>query len=79
MIKLLGVTSTSAVSEPRTTATAATPFAGFPDIAAFGAYRNNGRRRDCGCVYGYLSRLWVCTFRYVPKKIDDKSVGTVTA
>ena len=47
VIKLLGVTSTSAVSEPRTTATAATPFARFPDGGAFGAYGTDGRRRDC--------------------------------
>ena len=43
----LGVTRTSAVSEPRTTATAATDFARFRDDAAFGAYGTNGRRRGC--------------------------------
>ena len=42
----LGITSTSAVSEPRTTATAATKFLRFRDYAAFGAYGTDGRRRD---------------------------------
>ena len=53
VIKLLGVTNTPAVSEPRTTATAATSFAGFPDIAAFGTHKTDGRRRDYWRVYGY--------------------------
>ena len=43
----LRVTSTSAVSEPRTAATAATPFARFPDGAAFVTYRTDSRRCDC--------------------------------
>ena len=47
----LGVTSSSAVSEPRTTATATTDFARFLDGAAFGAYQTGCRRRDCSCVY----------------------------
>ena len=54
VMTLLGVTNTPAVSEPRTTATTATPFAGFPDIAAFGAHETDGRRRDYWCVYGFL-------------------------
>ena len=40
----LDVTSTSAVSEPRTSASAATDFARFSDGAAFGAYKSDGRR-----------------------------------
>ena len=44
MIKL-GVTSTSAVSEPRTTATAATNFTRFRDDAVFEAYGTYSRRR----------------------------------
>ena len=43
----LAVTSTSAVSEPRTTATAATDFPRFRDDAAFRAYRTDGPRRSC--------------------------------
>ena len=39
------VTSTPAVSEPRTAATAATRFTRFRDDAAFGAGRIDGRRR----------------------------------
>ena len=50
MIKL-GVASTSAVFEPRTSVTAATAFAGFPDAAACGAYGTDSRRRGCWCVY----------------------------
>ena len=42
----LGVTGTSAVSEPRTTAAAATNFPRFRDGATFGAYGNDGRRRS---------------------------------
>ena len=45
----LGVTSTSAVSEPRTTVTAATRFPRFRDDAAFGTYGTDGRRRGCWC------------------------------
>lgn len=41
----LGVTGTSAVSEPRTTATAATDFRRFRDDAAFGAYGTDGHSR----------------------------------
>ena len=47
----LGVTSTSAVFEPRTTATATTSFARFRDGAAFGADGTNGRRFGCWCVH----------------------------
>ena len=43
----LGVTSTSAVSEPRTSATAATSFPRFRDDTAFGAYGAGDRRRGC--------------------------------
>ena len=50
MIKFC-VTSASAVSEPRTTATAATNFPGFRDYAAFGTGGTDGRRRGCRCVY----------------------------
>ena len=42
-----GVSSTSAVSEPRTTATATACFARFRDDAAFGTYRIDDRRRGC--------------------------------
>ena len=45
----LAVTSTSAVSEPRTTATTATYFPGFRNDPAFGAYETDGRRRSCYC------------------------------
>ena len=41
----LGVTSTSTVPEPRTTATAATDFHRFRDDAAFGAYGTDDCRR----------------------------------
>ena len=44
------VSGTSTVSEPRTTATAATDFPRFGDDATFGAYRMHGRRRDYWCV-----------------------------
>ena len=54
MIKL-EVTSPSTVSEPRTTATAATNFSGFRDDAAFGAYGSNGRRRGGDSWCGYVS------------------------
>ena len=46
----LGVTSTSAVSEPRTTVTTATNFPRFLDDAAFGAYVTECRR-SCWCVH----------------------------
>ena len=46
VVKLLEVTSTSTVSEPRTTATAATDFSRFRDDATFIAYGTDGRRRD---------------------------------
>ena len=49
--KLLGVTSTSAVSKPRTIATTTTRFTRSRDDATFGACRTDGRRRDCGCAY----------------------------
>ena len=44
MIKL-GVPDTSAVSEPRTSATATTALSRFPDGAAFAAFGPDGRRR----------------------------------
>ena len=47
----LGVTSACTISEPRTTATAATNFTGFRDDAAFGADETDSRRRGCWCVY----------------------------
>ena len=47
----LGVTSTSTVSEPRTTATATTDFSRFSDDAAFGTCGTDSRRRDCWRVY----------------------------
>ena len=43
----LGVTSTSAVSEPRTAATATTSFARFFNGAAFGACETDYRCRVC--------------------------------
>ena len=56
MIKLLDVTGTSAVSEPRTTATAATNFLRFCNDTAFGACGTDGRRRDYWCVYVAISQ-----------------------
>ena len=47
----LDVTSTSAVSEPRTAATATTVFPGFPNGAAFAAYGTDYLRRGCWCSY----------------------------
>ena len=48
----LGVASTSAVSEPRTTATTTTAFPRFPDGPALAAYGHDGRRRSRrGCWY----------------------------
>ena len=46
----LGVTSTSAVSEPRAAATATTRFPGFPDCTTFEAYGTGGRSRGYWCV-----------------------------
>ena len=46
----LVITSTSAVSEPRTTFTATTSFSRFLDNTAFGTYRIDGRRYDCWCL-----------------------------
>ena len=51
----LGVISTSAVSEPRTSATATTDYAGFPDGAASGAYGTDGRPRRRVCRYCYVT------------------------
>ena len=45
------VTGTSAFPKPRTTATATTPHARFPDRAAFGAYGTDCRRRGCWSAY----------------------------
>ena len=46
----VGVTSTCAVSEPRTAATTTTVFPRFRDDAAFEAYGTDSRCRDCWCV-----------------------------
>ena len=53
----LGVTSTSAVSEPRTSATAAACFPRFRDDTAFGAYKTDSRRRGCWCAYVSLVKI----------------------
>ena len=45
------VTCTSAVFEPRTTASATTSFARFLDYAAFGAYGAGDRRADTWCLH----------------------------
>ena len=47
----LCVTRTSAVSEPRTTATATTHFPRFLDGAAFRACGTDNRCRGCWCLY----------------------------
>ena len=47
----LGVTSTSAVSGPRTAATATTSLAGLASYAAFGAYGPDARLRGYWCAY----------------------------
>ena len=47
----IGVASTSTVSEPRTTATAATTFPRFRDDAAFGANGTDARRHDYWCMW----------------------------
>ena len=52
----LGVSSASAVSEPRTTATTTTNFSRFRDDAAFWACGTDGRRRDCWRVCGHWSK-----------------------
>ena len=72
----LGVISTSAVFEPRTTVTAATDFPRFRDDAAVGAYGNDGCRRGCRCVYVVIGHntkiktrkhsLLVCEKIYLP-------------
>ena len=51
----LGVTRTPAVSEPRTTATAAANFPRFGDDAAFGTYGTDERCRGCSRVYVGIS------------------------
>ena len=50
MVKF-GVTSTSTVSRPSTTTTAATNFPRFREDATFEAYGIDGRRHGCSCVY----------------------------
>ena len=50
----LGVTSTAAVPEPRTTTTTTTDFSRFVQDTAFGAYQTDCRRRACSCVYVYV-------------------------
>ena len=52
----LSVTRASAVSEPRTSATATTTFTGFLHGAAFGAHRTDDRRRGCWCSYVGISQ-----------------------
>ena len=47
----VGVTSTSTVSEPRTSATATSDFARFLDGAASVAYGNGDRRLVCWWFY----------------------------
>ena len=47
----LGVTYTSAVSEPRTIVTTTTYFTRSVDGSTFGACGTDCRRRDCGYVY----------------------------
>ena len=51
----LGVASASAVSEPRTAATATTAFPRFRDDAALGAHGTDGRRR--GCWYSLVEEI----------------------
>ena len=48
----LGVIGTSAVSEPRTTATTTTDFSRFLDGTALRACQTDCRRRNCSCVHG---------------------------
>ena len=51
------VTGTSASAEPRTAATATTPFTRFPNCATMGAYgTNHHRHRDCWCLYVGISQ-----------------------
>ena len=45
------VTSTPAVSEPRTTDTTTTYFPRFRDDTAFWAYGTDGRHRGCWCIH----------------------------
>ena len=47
----IGVTTTSAGSEPRTAATATTHFARLHNRNTFGTYGTYDRRRDCWCLY----------------------------
>ena len=65
----LGVTSSSAVSEPRTTATATTHFSIFLDGAAFAAHGTDGRRRDFWCVH----------MQTLVKPYKEKNTKTVAA
>ena len=55
----LGVTSASAVSEPRTSATTTTDFPRFCDDATFRAYGTDKRRRRRGCS------CYSCWYLYV--------------
>ena len=50
------VTSTSAIVEPRTAATAATSFPGFLHGATYGAYGIDDRRRACWCVHAGIGQ-----------------------
>ena len=64
----LGVHSTSAVSKPRTTATATTHFPGFGNDVAFGAYGTDCHLRGCWCM---------CICEYWSKH-KDENMKTVT-
>ena len=66
----LGVVRTSAVSEPRTTATTTTNFLRFCNDAAFGACGTDARRRGCWCVYVVIGE----TQTWNHKKDTDQSV-----
>ena len=44
------VARTSTSSEPRTSTTATTALAGFPDDSTFGTYDTDGRPRTCWCL-----------------------------
>ena len=57
-VTTLRVNSTSTTSEPRTTTTATTSFAGFHDDATFGAFGDDAcRRRDCYYLYSIIDQI----------------------
>ena len=66
----LGITHTSAVSEPRTTATAATRFSRFRDDTTFETYGTECRRRGCWCLQ-YVCGHW--------SKHKDRNMKSATA